>query len=101
MYNTKVFQKKFLNYKLFENKKKIIDSIIKNRSLKSSLRWFVNIKFSKKKRKTAIVRIKNRCLYTVRSKSFYRVVKASRMFLKFSGASGINPENVGIRPSSW
>jgi small subunit ribosomal protein S14 len=87
-----------LKFARYELKLKTIKSVIKNRNLKSSLRWYFSIKTSKKRKQTSKVRIKNRCVLSGRARSLYRFAKLSRLFLRDNQFIG---SIVGLRKSYW
>jgi small subunit ribosomal protein S14 len=82
----------------FELKSKVIKAITHNKTFKSSIRWYFSLHTSKKRKKTSKVRIKNRCVLSGRSRSFYRFAKLSRLFLRENQYIG---SIVGLRKSFW
>lgn len=88
-------RKNFLN---FESKTKIISSILHNKSLKSSVRWYLSVIHSQKRKKVTKVRFKNRCVFSGRSRSLYRFARLSRLFLRDPLYIGTLP---GLRKSYW
>jgi small subunit ribosomal protein S14 len=89
---------KRLKFARYELKLKTIKSIVKNRKLKSSLRWYFSIKTSKKRKQTSKVRIKNRCVLSGRARGVYRFAKLSRLFLRDNQYIG---SVVGLRKAYW
>ncbi len=90
-------QKRIL-YKRFEEKAIILNSITRNRKLRAPIRWYCNIIFNKKQRKSSKVKIKNRCVLSGRSRSVYRFSKMSRVFLRDNDYIGKIP---GLTKSYW
>jgi small subunit ribosomal protein S14 len=95
MKNQKQLRKKFQN---FELKSKLLTSLVKNRSFKSSIRWYISVINSQKRKKSSKVRIKNRCVLSNRSRSIYRFARLSRLFLRDPLYIGHLP---GLRKSYW
>lgn len=86
------------NFKTFELKSKVLSFIIKNRSLKPAIRWYVSVINSQKRKNSSKVRIKNRCVLSNRSRSLYRFARLSRLFLRDPLYIGSLP---GLRKSYW
>ncbi len=91
-------QKTYKRYSQFESTKRIIKSILKNRSLKAPIRWYIELKYQKQQKRSSLVRVKNKCLVTRRSRGFYRFAKASRFFLKDNNYLLSLP---GLQKSKW
>jgi small subunit ribosomal protein S14 len=91
-------KKKRKSFFYFEPKNKIIKTIIKNKAIKHSIRWYCNLIFSKKRQQTSKVKFKNKCVISGRSKSLYRFAKISRLFLRDNLYIGKIP---GLRKSYW
>ena len=68
--------------------------LLKNEALASS----IIRKYTKLSEKVNLIRIKNRCVVTSRSKSVYRDLKLSRLMLRETVKLG---SAMGIRKSSW
>ncbi len=98
MLKNTVLQKKRKNYLNFEFKNIIIQSIIKNKLIKSSIRWYLNIHFLKKRKSVSKIKFKNSCVISGRSRSLYRFAKLSRLFLRDNQFVGHIP---GLRKSYW
>lgn len=91
-------KKQRIKFAKFELKSKIIKSFIQNKNIKSSIRWYFSVHTSKKIKKTSKVRIKNRCVISGRSRSFYRFARLSRLFIRDNQFIG---SFVGLRKSFW
>jgi len=91
----KSLKKQRKSFETFELKSKVITSLSKNRTLKSSIRWYLNVQ---KKKKASKVRFKNRCVLSNRSRSLYRFARLSRLFLRDPQYIGMLP---GLRKSYW
>jgi len=94
-YKDKVRRQKFL---ICENERLRVKSVLYNRSLPSTLRFFYAIKLAALPKDGSQVRLKNRCLLTNRGQSIYRFFHLSRITLKEFVGLGRIP---GIRKSSW
>lgn len=92
------YKKQREQFAQFEFQSKIIKAITNNKSFKSPLRWYLGLHTSQKRKKTSKVRIKNRCVLSGRSRSFYRFAKLSRLFLRENQYIG---SFVGLRKSFW
>jgi ribosomal protein S14 len=86
-------QIKNLQFKL-----KIFHSISNNRSLKPSLRWYINVIKSQQRKKFSKFHLKNHCILSGRTRSLYRFARLSRLFLRDPLFIGTLP---GLRKSSW
>jgi small subunit ribosomal protein S14 len=86
------------HFETFELKSKVLSSLSKNRALKSSIRWYLNVVNSQKLKKSSKVRFKNRCVLSNRSRSLYRFARLSRLFLRDPLYVGTLP---GLRKSYW
>jgi len=95
-YKDNIIRQKF---KKFEYKKRILKTIlyssfVTNQYSKSRAMILLN----KLPRSSSIVRIRNRCVLTGRSRSVYRDFKISRIMLKELALNGLMP---GVTKSSW
>ena len=75
-------QKKRKLFARYELKNKVLNSIIKNYTLKPFLRWYIQTKFLKKQKINSKTKFKNICVFSGRSRSFYGFAKISRLFLR-------------------
>lgn len=98
MFNTVPYKKQRKLFAFFELKNRVLNSILKNKTLKPALRWYCQIRYSQKRKQTSKVRFKNRCNFSGRSRSFYRFVKMSRLFLRDNTYIDKIP---GLRKSYW
>ncbi len=90
--------KKRILYKRFEEKAIILNSITRSRKIRSPIRWYCNVVYNKKRRKSSKVEIKNRCVLSGRSRSIYRFARLSRLFLRENDYIGKVP---GLTKSYW
>ena len=84
--------------KKFENKKKKLKKIIRNKKLPLNERFAAQLKLSKLPRNSAKIRIRNRCEITGRPHGVYRKLRMSRIALRQMASSGKIP---GMTKSSW
>ncbi len=98
MFNTVPYKKQRKQFAIFELRHRVLNSIIKNKTLKPALRWYCQTKNSQKIKNKSKVRFKNRCVFSGRSRSFYRFVKMSRLFLRDNAFIDKIP---GLRKSYW
>lgn len=73
-------------------------SIIKNRSIPQDVRYSYILKLTQLPRNSSMIRIKNRCVITGRSKSVYRFCRLSRISFRDLASKGLL---MGITKSSW
>ena len=85
----------FLRY---ENKRKKLKQIIKNKKLPLDERFKAQLKLAKIPRNSARNRIRNRCEITGRPHGVYRKLKISRIALRELASNGKIP---GMTKSSW
>ena len=69
-------------YKKYEMRKFVLKSLLCNENLKSYEKDFVRYLLQKFPRNSSIVRIKNRCILTGRSRGVIRKFRLSRIMLK-------------------
>ena len=84
--------------KKFENRRKKLKKIIRNKKLPLNERFAAQLKLSKLPRNSARIRIRNRCEITGRPHGVYRKLKMSRIALRQMASSGKIP---GMTKSSW
>ena len=82
----------------FENRRKKLKKIIKNKKLPLNERFAAQLKLSKLPRNSARIRIRNRCEITGRPHGVYRKLRMSRIALRQMASSGKIP---GMTKSSW
>ena len=84
--------------KKFENRRKKLKKIIRNKKLPLNERFAAQLKLSKLPRNSAKIRIRNRCEITGRPHGVYRKLRMSRIALRQMASSGKIP---GMTKSSW
>ena len=84
--------------KRYENKRKKLKQIIKNKKLELSERFNAQLKLNKLPKNSSKIRIRNRCEVSGRPHGVYRKLKISRIALRDMASSGKIP---GITKSSW
>ena len=84
--------------KKFLKKRESLKKIIKNKKLPIEERFDAQLKLAKIPRKSAKVRIRNRCEITGRPHGVYRKLKISRIALRDLASKGKIP---GMTKSSW
>ena len=82
----------------FENRRKKLKKIIRNKKLPLNERFAAQLKLSKLPRNSAKIRIRNRCEITGRPHGVYRKLRMSRIALRQMASSGKIP---GMTKSSW
>ena len=82
----------------FENRRKKLKKIIRNKKLPLNERFAAQLKLSKLPRNSARIRIRNRCEITGRPHGVYRKLRMSRIALRQMASSGKIP---GMTKSSW
>ena len=83
---------------LMGNKRKSLKKIIMNRNLPLDERFSAQIKLNEMPRDGSYIRVRNRCLITVRPRGNYRKFKMSRIAFRELASTGQVP---GILKSSW
>ena len=84
--------------KKYNNKRKKLKAIIKNKKLPLNERFAAQLKISKLPKNSSKIRIRNRCEITGRPHGVYRKLKISRIALRQLASSGKIP---GMTKSSW
>ena len=84
--------------KRFENKRKKLRSIVRNKKLPLNERFAAQLKLSKLPKNSSRIRIRNRCEITGRPHGVYRKLRISRIALRELASSGKIP---GMTKSSW
>nr|YP_665656.1 ribosomal protein S14 [Nephroselmis olivacea]AAF03183.1 ribosomal protein S14 [Nephroselmis olivacea] len=91
-------KKRRLLSKSYELLRMQYQSIIKNRSIPQDLRYSYILKLTQLPRNSSMIRLKNRCVITGRSKSVYRFCRLSRISFRELASKGLL---MGITKSSW
>ena len=84
--------------KSFDNKRKKLKAIVRNRKLPLNERFAAQLKLSKLPKNSSKIRIRNRCEISGRPHGVYRKLKISRIALRQMASSGKIP---GMTKSSW
>ena len=84
--------------KRFNQKRRKLKDIIRNKKLPLNERFAAQLKLSKLPKNSAKIRIRNRCEITGRPHGVYRKLKISRIALRQMASSGKIP---GMTKSSW
>ena len=82
----------------YQNKRKKLKAIIKNKKLPLNERFAAQLKLSKLPKNSAKTRIRNRCEITGRPHGVYRKLRISRIALRDLASKGKIP---GMTKSSW
>ena len=84
--------------KRFDNKRKKLKAIVRNRKLPLNERFAAQLKLSKLPKNSSKIRIRNRCEISGRPHGVYRKLKISRIALRQLSLEGKIP---GMIKSSW
>ena len=84
--------------KKFDNKRKKLRAIVRNKKLPLNERFAAQLKLSKLPKNSSKTRVRNRCEITGRPHGVYRKLKISRIALRQMASSGKIP---GMTKSSW
>ncbi len=84
--------------KRFDNKRKKLKKIVRNKKLPLNERFAAQLKLSKLPKNSAKIRVRNRCEITGRPHGVYRKLRISRIALRQMASSGKIP---GMTKSSW
>ena len=84
--------------KRFDNKRKKLRAIVRNKKLPLNERFAAQLKLSKLPKNSSRIRIRNRCEITGRPHGVYRKLKISRIALRELASKGRIP---GMTKSSW
>ena len=84
--------------KRYDNKRKKLKAIVRNKKLPLNERFAAQLKLSKLPKNSSKIRIRNRCEITGRPHGVYRKLKISRIALRQLGLQGKIP---GLVKSSW
>ena len=84
--------------KKYENRRKKLRAIVRNKKLPLNERFAAQLKLSKLPKNSSKIRIRNRCEITGRPHGVYRKLKISRIALRQMASSGKIP---GMTKSSW
>jgi ribosomal protein S14 len=76
-------------FSLLEKKKIILNHIINNLTLSSNTRSYAYLQLHSISKISTITKIKNRCIFSNRSRAIYRKFKLSRIFLKKYALQGL------------
>jgi len=82
----------------FEVEHIILNYIINNLKFSKDIRELAFDQFKRIFIKYSVVKIKNRCLFSNRSRSVYKKFKLSRIFLKNFALQGLL---IGVKKASW
>jgi small subunit ribosomal protein S14 len=85
-------------FSMFEHKFTVFNSIIKDKKIKSSLRWVISLKKQKQLKQNSKTKTTNRCVISGRSRGVYNFAKISRLFLRDNSFIGKIP---GLQKSYW
>ncbi len=91
-------KKRRLLSKSYELVRMQYQSIIKNRAIPQDIRYSYILKLTQLPRNSSMIRMKNRCVLTGRSKSVYRFCRLSRISFRELASKGLL---IGITKSSW
>ncbi|MCA3270126.1 MAG: 30S ribosomal protein S14 [Thalassospira sp.] len=80
------------------DKRDELRAIVHNRDLPLDERMEATRKMAELPRNSAFVRVRNRCVFSGRSRAYYRKFKLSRIALREFGSQGLIP---GLVKSSW
>ncbi len=84
--------------KRFDNKRKKLKAIVRNKKLPLNERFAAQLKLSKLPKNSSKIRIRNRCEISGRPHGVYRKLKISRIALRQMASTGKIP---GMTKSSW
>ena len=84
--------------KKFAAKRRKLKAVAENEALTMEERFEARLKLAALPRNSAVVRYRNRCQISGRSRSVYRKMKMSRIALRELGNKGLVP---GLVKSSW
>ena len=84
--------------KRFNQKRRKLKDIIRNKKLPLNERFAAQLKLSKLPKNSARIRVRNRCEITGRPHGVYRKLRISRIALRQMASSGKIP---GMTKSSW
>ena len=84
--------------KRFDNKRKKLKAIVRNKKLPLNERFAAQLKLSKLPKNSSKIRIRNRCEISGRPHGVYRKLKISRIALRQKASTGKIP---GMTKSSW
>ncbi len=90
--------KRIKMWKSFDNKRKKLKAIVRNRKLPLNERFAAQLKLSKLPKNSSKIRIRNRCEISGRPHGVYRKLRISRIALRQMASSGKIP---GMTKSSW
>ena len=84
--------------KKYENRRKKLRAIVRNKKLPLNERFAAQLKLSKLPKNSSKIRIRNRCEITGRPHGVYRKLRISRIALRQMASAGKIP---GMTKSSW
>tara|TARA_Y100001970_G_scaffold207299_1_gene252538 strand:+ start:977 stop:1282 length:306 start_codon:yes stop_codon:yes gene_type:complete len=84
--------------KRFDNKRKKLKAIVRNKKLPLNERFAAQLKLAKLPKNSSKIRIRNRCEISGRPHGVYRKLKISRIALRQMASTGKIP---GMTKSSW
>ena len=85
-------------FSLLEKKKIILNHIINNLTLSLNTRNYAYIQLHNISQLSTFTKIKNRCVFSNRSRAIYRKFKLSRIFFKKYALQGLI---MGVKKASW
>ena len=91
-------KKNRLTFFQHEEKRKVLKSITHNINLSSFIRWKASLDLSTLPKVASLTKLKNRCVFTGRSRSILGQFNMSRLMLRKLAREGSIP---GLRKSSW
>jgi succinate dehydrogenase (ubiquinone) iron-sulfur subunit len=81
-------QKKIKDFFHLEIRRKLLKFIVFNKRLRIHLRWSANLNFDRLPSNSTIVKVKRRCVITLRRKSLIKQFRLSRIFFRTFAAFG-------------
>ena len=91
-------QKRRLDLAKFELKRLLYKAISHDRNIAADIRTEAGFKLSKLPRNSSKTRIRNRCIFTGRPRSVYKLFRVSRIVFRELASQG---SIVGVYKSSW
>lgn len=85
-------------FKNHENLRLILKTLTQNTRITSNRRWKLQTLFLSLPLKSSLTQIKNRCIFSGRSRGIFRFFKMSRLNFRRLASSGMLP---GIKKYSW
>ena len=85
-------------FSLLEKKKIVLNHIINNLNFPLNIRNYAYLQLHDISKISTLTKIKNRCIFSNRSRAIYRKFKLSRIFLKKYALQGLI---MGVKKASW